>query len=482
MKLNCAALIAFVVSCCALPAAAQPRIGVNVAASGLSSPVFVTACGDGTGRLFVVEQTGRIRIVTDGVVLSTPFLDLMGIVESGGEKGLLGLAFHPEYAENGYFYVNYTYRPSGKLMTRVSRFSVSIEPDRAEVASEQKVIEFEQPFSNHNGGMLAFGPNDGYLYISTGDGGSANDPNGHAQDLHSYLGKILRLDVDGGSPYAVPPDNPFDGGFFVYPEVWAYGLRNPWRFSFDRLNGDLYIGDVGQGAREEVDYQHASSSGGENYGWRVFEGTLCNTPTATAGACEALSSVAIGPVHEYTHTDGFSITGGYVYRGEWLPDLQGKYIFADYGSARVWSFVINGGGATEFEEWTSRLDPEGTRLDSLSSFGEDGQGELYLTSLGGTVYRLEPVHMADRNQDFAVNLTELLRIIQFFNTGAHHCDAGTEDGYAPGAGDTTCALHDSDYSPADWRVNLSELLRVIQFFNWGRYAYCGDTEDGFCIR
>lgn len=467
---------------CAFPVVAQPRVGINVVATGLSSPVFVSAPGDGTGRLFVVEQPGRIRVVKDGELLDTPFLDIMGRVESGGEKGLLGLAFHPNFSENGYFYVNYTCRPSGTLLTQVSRFSVSSDPDVADADSEQFVIDFPQPYSNHNGGMLAFGPIDGYLYIGTGDGGSGNDPDQNAQNLHSFLGKILRIDVDSGSPYAVPLDNPFEDTFFAYPEVWAYGLRNPWRFSFDRLNGDLYIGDVGQSAREEVDYQHASSAGGENYGWRTFEGTRCNTPTVTAEECDALSSVAIGPAHEYSHSDGFSITGGYVYRGQWIPELQGKYFFADYVTARVWSFVVNGGGATNLEEWTSRLDPEEQRLDSLSSFGEDEQGELYLVSLGGTVYRFEPAHTADRNLDFTVSLSELLRVIQFFNTGAHHCEMGTEDGYAPGAGDTSCIPHDIDYNLTDWRVNLSELLRLIQFFNGGGYRYCGDTEDGYCLR
>ena len=461
--------------------AAQTPVGLFTVAEGLNSPVFLTAPEDGSGRLFVVEQPGRIRIVSGGEVLDTPFLNLTGVVEYTGEKGLLGMAFHPDYAVNGYFYVNYTCRPAGTLLTRVSRFTVSDNPNAADAATEQIVIEFEQPYNNHNGGMLGFGPMDGYLYIGAGDGGSGNDPDNNAQNLHSMLGKILRIDVDAGTPYAVPPDNPYEDNFFAYPEIWAYGLRNPWRFSFDRGTGDLYIADVGQAQREEINYQPAFSSGGENYGWRVFEGTRCNTPTVTTTDCNGLSS-ATPPVYEYTHADGFAVTGGYVYRGAALPSLQGIYFYADFSTARVWSIVVSGGSAGSQEEWTARLDPDGTLLTSLASFGEDENGELYLVSLGGKLLRFDPAHAADANRDFSINLSELLRVIQFYNSGALHCEPASEDGYAPGTGNEACTPHSSDYRPADWRIDISELLRVIQFYNSGGYRYCGDSEDTFCVR
>lgn len=444
--------------------------------------MFVTGAGDGSGRLFIVEQAGRIRIVKDGELLPEPFLDITDRVESGGERGLLGLAFHPEYAENGFLYVNYTHRPASMLLTRIARFSVSGNPDQSDAASEQVVLEFAQDFNNHNGGMIAFGPNDGFLYIATGDGGSANDPNQNAQNLNSFLGKILRLDVDGGSPYAVPAANPFIGTPGALPEIWAYGLRNPWRFSFDRLTGDVYIGDVGQAEREEIDYQPGASVGGENYGWRIFEGSRCNTPIAMEGECDALSPSAVFPIHEYTHDDGIAVTGGYAYRGAWLPELEGVYFFADFGSARVWSFSVMDGAASGLQEWTDVLNPDGARLTAISSFGEDDAGELYLASLGGKIFRLEPAHSADSTPDFMVSLSELLRVIQFYNSQALHCDGASEDGYAPGVGSTDCAHHDSDYNPPDWRISLSELLRLIQLYNVGSYRFCPEltTEDGFC--
>ena len=257
------------------PALAADAIELELLAGGLDRPLGLIDAGDGSGRLFIVEQVGSIRIHDNGEVLSTPFLDLSSRVSCCNERGLLGLAFHPDYAQNDFFFVNYT-DASGR--TVVSRFSVSGDPNRADAGSEVEVLSFDQPFSNHNGGHLAFGP-DGYLYIATGDGGSGGDPQNNGQQLDTLLGKILRVDVDG-LPLAIPPDNPFVGDTTARDEIWAYGLRNPWRFSFDRRTGDLFIADVGQDRREEIDLQPSGSPGGQNYGWRRMEGSICFQPAS----------------------------------------------------------------------------------------------------------------------------------------------------------------------------------------------------------
>ncbi len=348
--------------------------------TGLSQPLDLVNAGDGTGRLFVVEQAGRVVVVQAGEKLEPAFLDIRERISAGGERGLLGLAFHPNYADNGLFYVNYTDLNGD---TVVAEYSVGDDPGSADPASERVLLTVPQPFSNHNGGDLAFGP-DGYLYIATGDGGSGGDPLDSGQSLDTHLGKLLRIDVNSsdanssdansGTPYAVPADNPFVNTAGALPEIWAYGLRNPWRFSFDRDTGDLYIGDVGQNAFEEVDFQSADSAGGENYGWNVMEGFHCYN----ANSCD--ESGLVLPIAEYPHSEGNSVTGGYVYRGEAVPELVGQYVYGDFGSGRVWRAQRQNG------EWTSEVLLESGL--NIAGFGTDEAGELYVVAINGGVYRL----------------------------------------------------------------------------------------------
>ncbi|HEU5322281.1 MAG TPA: PQQ-dependent sugar dehydrogenase, partial [Methylomirabilota bacterium] len=297
------------------PPPPPPGAGVALARvpGAFSGPLYVTAPPADTARLFVVEKTGAIRIVRRDTLLARPFLDLTDSVSGGGEQGLLGLAFHPDYGVNRRFFVHYTDRAGD---TRLVRYQVSSDPDSADYGSGVHLLFVDQPFANHNGGWIGFGP-DGYLYMGLGDGGSGGDPQGNGQNLGTLLGKILRLDVDGGTPYGIPPDNPFVDSAGARGEVWAYGLRNPWRASFDRLTGDLFIGDVGQGGWEEISVQPAASAGGENYGWNVMEGTHCYA----APTCDATGLVA--PVTEYATRDGCAVTGGYVYRGTAVPAIAG---------------------------------------------------------------------------------------------------------------------------------------------------------------
>ncbi len=359
--------------------------------TGLARPVMVCAPPGDTDRLFVVEQrsgsTGRIRIfdLNSNQLLSTPFLSLT--VSTSSEQGLLGMAFHPDYANNGYFFINYT-NSSGS--TIISRYQVhSSNPNLANTSSAQTVMTISQPYTNHNGGWLGFSPIDGYLYIGTGDGGSAGDPGNRGQDITNQgLAKMLRIDVDS-LPYSSPADNPFVG-ITGDEEIWAYGLRNPWRCAFDSLTGDLYMADVGQNAWEEVHVQSASSSGGENYGWRCYEG---NHSYNTSG-CQP-SSTMVFPVHEFSHGGSpyrCSITGGNVYRGNQIPDLQGTYFFADYCSNQIWSFRWDGSdGHTQYEDRTSELSPNAGAIGSISGFGEDGAGEIYVCDLnGGEVFKIIP--------------------------------------------------------------------------------------------
>lgn len=487
---------------------AQAQLSLEpVVGSGLSLPVFLTHAPEDASRLFVVQQGGQIRVIENGALLTAPFLDITSRVLSGGERGLLGLAFHPDYAANGYFYVNYTRQTDGA--TVIARFTVTSDANIADADSEAILLTIAQPASNHNGGMIAFSPNDAYLYIGMGDGGSGNDPfgtTGNGQNPAALLGKMLRIDVDlrpGNTPgpggnYAIPADNPFVGVSGTREEIWSLGLRNPWRWSFDRVTGDLYIADVGQNAREEVNYAPGTSDGGENYGWRIFEGDRCNTPTATQTDCDALAPFATAPVHTYVNPDdGRAVTGGYVYRGNGIPGMRGRYLFSDSSSSRFWSFKIIGGIAVDPLEHTSELVTSATPVGSVVSFGEDLAGELYVVDRSGRIYRLagpagegeaEPAlrfHTADQNADHRISLSEMLRIIQFFNSSGLHCETGTEDGYAPGTGDQSCAPHDSDYAPQDWTISLSEVLRGVQFFNLGGYYACPNlhppTEDGFCV-
>jgi glucose/arabinose dehydrogenase len=359
-------------------------------AAGLEFPVFAGAPAGDAERVFILEQNGRILILKDGALLAQPFLDIDALVPDvsiSDERGLLGLAFHPEYATSGYFYLDYT-DLSGN--TVIARYTVSGDPDRADPGSAAILLTIKQPFGNHNGGTLAFGPLDGFLYIGMGDGGSSGDPGDRAQDDGTLLGKMLRIDVDTGEPYGIPPDNPFAGPGDPLDEIWAKGLRNPYRWSFDRQTGDLYIADVGQGAWEEVDFQPAASAGGQNYGWRLMEGSHCFNPPVDCND----GSLTL-PIHEYGHDLGCSITGGCVYRGQAIGGLQGSYFFGDYCSGRIWTLRVAGGQATELFERTAELAPEsGQFIDNVVAFGEDGQGELYIVDRGigsdGEIYKIVP--------------------------------------------------------------------------------------------
>ncbi len=342
----------------------------QLAASGLDHPVLVTHAGDGSKRMFVIEQPGQIKIVQNGQVLSTPFLDIRSKISYGGERGLLGLAFHPSYKANGYFYVNYT--RSGDGATVVERYNVSSNPNIASPTSAFTLLVIPQPYANHNGGSLAFGK-DGKLYIGMGDGGSGGDPQNLAQNLDSLLGKMLRIDVNSGTPYGIPPDNPFVGKAGA-DEIWALGLRNPWRFSFDRQTGDLLIGDVGQNVWEEVDYQPAGV-GGLNYGWRCYEGTHSynlNPPC---------SGVLTPPIAEYNHSEGQSVTGGVIYRGKRFPSLTGTYFYADFSQGKIWAMQKTGNA------WSAPALLVDTPY-AISSFGEDEDGEVYVADYYGGTIRL----------------------------------------------------------------------------------------------
>jgi glucose/arabinose dehydrogenase len=366
-------------------------LAATTVASGLDLPVFATAPRGDTGRLFIVEQqTGNIRILdlATGQLLPTPFLTITDLSD-GNEQGLLGLAFHPQYADNGLLYVDYTDAAGNTQIKRFRTRPSSTSPIRAnqaDPASQASVLSIPQPFSNHNGGWIGFGP-DGLLYVATGDGGSGNDPGNRAQNLAERLGKLLRIDVnrddfpDAVRNYGIPASNPFVATPGTAPEIWAYGLRNPWRCSFDRQTGDLFIADVGQSQREEVNVQSVASPGGENYGWRLKEGTL------TTGLDPIGGHVLVDPVHEYSHPAGIAIVGGYVYRGAASPALAGRYLFADH-NGRVWSLRYSSlTGAVDVQEHTSQLFPTLSR-PRISSFGEDASGELYLVRHDGVIMRL----------------------------------------------------------------------------------------------
>lgn len=358
-----------------VPPPGQDSLALQLVAQGLSAPLYVTAPASDSTRLFVVEQGGRVRIIRNDTLLARTFLDLRTRVSSGNEQGLLSIAFHPNYAANGFVFASYT-NTAGD--TRVVRYRVSSNPDSVDQASADTILALDQPYSNHNGGLVAFGP-DGFLYVGLGDGGSANDPENRAQNPDSLLGKLLRLDVNGALPYAIPPDNPFAGSSDTAPEIWALGLRNPWRFSFDRGTGDVYIGDVGQGTREEVSVEAGNSPGGENYGWRIMEGRGCRG----GGSCNPSGFVL--PVVDYANgAEGCAVTGGYVYRGAALPQLTGTYFYADYCSAWIRSFRYSNGQIADHWDWSSKLAAQGP----IASFGEDARGELYVVAHNGRVWRV----------------------------------------------------------------------------------------------
>jgi glucose/arabinose dehydrogenase len=365
-------------------AASKITVSFSRVAMNLSEPLFVTHAGDNSGRLFIVEKGGRIKILANGAVLGPAFLDISTKVSNGSEQGLLGLAFHPDYATNGKFYVDYTDTAGD---TVIAEYKNSVPSDNVAEPAERVLLTIGQPYANHNGGMVAFGP-DRYLYIGMGDGGSGGDPQNRAQNLSSLLGKILRINVDSkdtGKQYAIPTGpggNPYAGSTPGLDEIWSFGLRNPWRFSFDRKTGDLWIGDVGQDRYEEVNRATGATPGrAVNYGWRVVEGNACFNPSS---GCN--KSGKTGPMAVYSHSLGCSVTGGYVYRGLDYPGLAGGYLFGDYCSGRVWSLKAAGPAS----QAPVLMADTGFQI---SSFGEGQDGKLYVTDIGaGDVWQVLAQH------------------------------------------------------------------------------------------
>ncbi len=357
--------------CCLPCLCGSVDVALTQVASGLDRPLFLTHAGDGNGRVFIVEQTGFIRILDNGSLLGTPFLDIssgFGLITSG-ERGLLGLAFHPDYSSNGRFFVHYFRRVSGQDQTVIQEHQVSGDPNVAD-QNGQIILTLDQPAATHNGGWLGFGPSDGYLYISAGDSGTPGNPSERGQDLSTLLGKILRIDIDGGFPYSIPASNPFVGAKGARGEIWAYGFRNPWRASFDPLTGRLFAADVGQSTWEEVDIIEK----GKNYGWNIMEGPDCFEPPV---GCDM--SGLESPIHSYGHSLGRSVMGGYVYRGHQIPALVGDYIFGDYVSGRIWALTEGPGGWSRTELFDTAL--------NISSFGLDEDGELYAVHHGGSIFQ-----------------------------------------------------------------------------------------------
>lgn len=374
----------------AIPAMAAPgKLGVAKVAEGFERPVWAGMPNGQDGTLWVMEQAGRIWLVdlATGERAAEPFLDIAeNVSRRGNEEGLLGLAFDADFTENGIYYVNYS---DHDQHTRVVRFT-SKDKKTTDPATEELVLRFGQDFRNHNGGWIGFGP-DGMLYIGNGDGGSANDPKNRAQDLGSLLGKMLRIDVSGGGKgYKVPDDNPFFGcSDDMRPEIWFYGLRNPWRCSFDRETGDFWMGDVGQNRQEEINFMKAGQGAGANFGWRPREGEIATPTGPNIGGPPPDNNVE--PVYVYAHgagpLEGKSVTGGYVYRGP-IKGMQGRYVFADYQNPRIWSFVLKDGKASDFHDHTDALQPEGGRINLVASFAEDNQGNLFVVDHTGPVYRM----------------------------------------------------------------------------------------------
>jgi glucose/arabinose dehydrogenase len=365
--------LACLAACSDVTAATRVPLGTTVVARGLETPVFLTSPA-GDPRLFVLEKSGRIRIIEGGRLQPQPFLDLSREVSGAMEQGLLGLAFHPAYRENGFFYVNYTDTEGD---TRIVRYKVSANPNAADKGSAKLILTVDQPYANHNGGMVLFGP-DGMLYVGMGDGGAGGDPHGNGQDRGTLLGDLLRLDVDHGDPYAIPKDNPWPNTPGVRPEIWAYGLRNPWRFAFDVPSGKLYIADVGQNELEEINVVPMRAAG-LNYGWNLMEGSRCYGEHD----CKKATGLTL-PVVEYTHADGCSVTGGYVYRGRAIPKLVGHYLYSDFCKGWLRSFRDLDGRTSEEREYAV------PNLGPVTSFGEDAKQELYVLSANGLVYRLTP--------------------------------------------------------------------------------------------
>lgn len=353
---------------------AVPTLGLDTLATGLDHPLFVTAPPGDRDRLFVVARPGTIRIIRNGVLLPKPFLDITPKVSTGAEQGILGMAFAPDYATSRRFYLHYIDPGVHSVLARFQ--AVSASGDSTDPATEDTLLTIAQPGGDHNGGMLAFGQ-DGFLYASVGDGGCCGDPDGHGQDRTELLGSVLRLDVSGAGGYSVPASNPWASDPTIRHELWSYGLRNPWRFSFDRLTGDLYLADVGDNSREEVDVVSHTSHGGENFGWRITEGSQC----FNGGTCSTVGLTM--PVLDYGHSEGCAVIGGYVYRGQAIPALRGTYFYADFCSGWIRSFRWSRGQATDQVQYSLLSAGE-----QPNSFGEDDLGELYITTEGGSLYKI----------------------------------------------------------------------------------------------
>ncbi len=367
---------------------AQADIGVREVANGFERPVWAGVPNGVDGKIWVMEQAGRVWIVDakTGEREKEPFLDIhKEVLRKGNEEGLLGLAFAPDFLKSGRYYVNYTDKSKEKL-TRISRF-VSKDKKTTDPKSEEIVLSYPSIYDNHNGGWIAFGP-DGMLYIGNGDGGAGNDPKNSGQSMDTLLGKILRIDVSPKTEYKVPSDNPFVNDKNAEPEIWAYGVRNPWRCSFDRETGDFWMGDVGQNHWEEIDFMPKGKASGANFGWRLREAEH-ETPQKGVGGPKPKG--AIDPVYSYNHgsgdNEGLSVTGGYVYRGP-IKELQGRYIFGDYQNPRIWSFVLKNGKVTDFQDNTKALQPKGGRINLIASFAEDNDGNLFIVDHSGPIYQI----------------------------------------------------------------------------------------------
>jgi glucose/arabinose dehydrogenase len=404
--------------------ASAQDLTTRLVVNGLDTPVWVGSPPGDTERLFIIEKRGAIRIVRDGTVEPTPFLDIDALISSAGERGLLGLAFSPEYSADGEFYVNYTDNAGDSV---IARYTVSADPDVADPASEEILLQVDQPFANHNAGWISFGP-DNMLYIPFGDGGSGGDPGHRAQNPQEMLGKMHRIDVlgapDPGLAYAIPTDNPFVGDPDVLDEIWAIGLRNPWRNDFDPLTGDLWIADVGQSQLEEVNFQPGESLGGENYGWKCREGTACFSTDAPWCPASCGDNPFVDPIHEYSHAQGCSITGGVVYRGAAIGGLSGTYFFADFCSATIWSLRYDGTSVQEFTDRTAELAPGGgLSISSVVSFGRDARGEIYIVDQGGELFQvIGRICRADLNEDGELDFFDFLEFQDLFAAGDPRAD------------------------------------------------------------
>ena len=492
-------------NCDGVPSVNGTSVTTELVSSAFSDPVDVVAPPGDLERIFVVEKQGRIRIVDidtyDVQPTGEPFLDIQARVTAGGERGLLGLAFHPDYETNGYFYVNYT-RSAGSVCaaspppgctgdrraeTVIARFKTfDDDADHADADSELEVLSFCQPYSNHNAGQIHFGPLDGYLYIATGDGGSGGDPCRSGQRMESLLGKMLRIDVDSAEPYAIPADNPFvteeqDPTGEILDEIWALGLRNPWRFSFDPANGDIYVADVGQGLWEEVNYTAAADAGGENYEWRRREGdhTFDGSETITAGTVHPNQ-----PILEYPHSggsyNGRSITGGVVYRGCAMPDLRGTYFFADYDTHFIRSFRVVDGEVAELTNRTSELNsgivPD--RLDDISAFGVDGYGEMYICDLGSKLFKVVPLSV-DNPPNVVIETDPTPAELELVDGGAEIVLDGSASDDGDGGGQELTYLWEQLGGPDSAELQTpTEATTVASFIDSGAYEFRLTVSDG----